>query len=227
MAMTDLRDRFTTLDRLRAPDLWAEATRRAAADPAPARPLLARFALPMIAAAVSVVVLALLLGVIQPWRPHVGTAMSPKPSPTASEGPMSLRDAFSARSAYPPGQYWWDPAGGFWIHKPDAGTELAVTLGFVDPTLDLSTGETVADYVAGRPGGWTRLPVEADGVRIEVWNVVIDDTPVVITLKAQASATTADIAEARIIVDSIRTEPWNQRLGFRFVVTLPKGWDSA
>jgi len=223
--MSDIRNRFGALDRLRAPDLWGEATRRAAAEPVATRSPLGRFALPIIASTVSVMILALLMVVAQPWRAMVGTPARPIHSASASGGPMSLRDAFRARSAYPAGQYWWDPASELWMHK--AGAEIGISLGSVNPIIDLSAGETLAYDVAGLPGTWTRLPIGADGVRTEVWSVVIDGTPLTIAFKAQKSATAADIAEVRVIVNSVRTEPWNNRFGFRIVLTLPKGWDSA
>jgi Galactose oxidase, central domain len=90
--MTDLSQRFRSLDRTPAPDLWSEVVQRAAV-PEPPRswgfPTMNRLA-PYVLLATAVVVLLIGIGLLV--RPNVGPPSTPRPTPT----PLVLRSATAA-----------------------------------------------------------------------------------------------------------------------------------
>lgn len=146
-------------------------------------------------------------------------------APTPTSAPSLLRPETTTRSSYPPGDYWWDPAMGVWVHNPTVtgvGVELSISsaAGATEP-------KSVPAVIAGFEGTHRQLPGDANGVRTEVWVVDIEGTKITISVSAQPDVTEAELAEAHTIVESIRTEPWETQAGFRMIFTLPAGWDSA
>ncbi len=62
----------------------------------------------------------------------------------------------------------------------------------------------------------------------EEWIVDIDGTTIAIHLMAEPDAGEAELAEAHAIVDSMRTEPQENRLGFRLIFSITTNdWDSG
>ena len=76
--------------------------------------------------------------------------------------------------------------------------------------------------VAGHEGTYRRI----DGR--EQWTVVIEGKTIAIVLEARPGTSAADLADAHAIIDSMRTEPQDNYLGFRLVFTLgTNDWDSG
>src|SRR5262245_27039117 len=169
--MTDLRTRFRTLEAIEAPDLWSEATTRAAigATQPVAEP--SRFAIPMVAAA-AVIVTALIIGVVRPWQsnpglpgpePSVPTSPSDAPLPSespsaeptptfptpsangsASGEPMVLHPETTMRSTYPPGDYLV-PMSYFWMHDVTGNSVTGNTNTRVELSMESVTYEPGPD----------------------------------------------------------------------------------
>jgi hypothetical protein len=79
-----------------------------------------------------------------------------------------------------------------------------------------------------RDDDWTyeALPIGADGVRTERWNADFERRRVTITVEAQPDTTAEQLADAHLIIKSIRSEP-TETGAFRLTFTLPGGWDSG
>jgi hypothetical protein len=89
------------------------------------------------------------------------------------------------------------------------------------PTTD--EGAT-AVTVAGNDGIYRRSGIDAGR---EVWPVHFEGRTITIRLNAEPGTSQADLDEAHAIIDSIRTEPADNNLGFRLVFTLTTNdWDS-
>jgi hypothetical protein len=95
--------------------------------------------------------------------------------------------------------------------------------------LELDHGEVPffdddsAVTVAGHDGIYRRVRR-----RWEKWIVDIEGTTIAIHLKARPGTGQADLADAHAIVDSMRTEPRDNDLGFRLIFTLTNNdWDSG
>jgi len=100
--MTDLHDRFRTLDRVRTPDLWSEVTHRATAPRPRAWGLATMNPAIGIAVAVTAAVVALVgVGVLLGPR-NIGT---PVASPTASASPDATIPTLTDEDALDPGTY--------------------------------------------------------------------------------------------------------------------------
>ena len=91
------------------------------------------------------------------------------------------------------------------------------------PVAPVTDEGATAVTVAGHDGIHRRV----DASR-EEWIVDIEGTTIVIRLKAEPGTSQADLAEAHAIIDSMRTEPVDNRFGFRLVFTLSTDdWDSG
>lgn len=87
--MTDMEDRFRSLDRVQMPELWGEATLRAVAEPQVA-PQRTNYVLP-VGLAIAIVI-ALIVGLGMLWGPTIGTP-APSPSPALlARGTFVIRD---------------------------------------------------------------------------------------------------------------------------------------
>jgi hypothetical protein len=126
------------------------------------------------------------------------------------------------------GVYSWDAsrcAGQFcnvgWMHNGYGSGDVDITFsrGASGLNGDGATAVTV--------GGYEGIHQQISALR-EKWYVDIDGTSILILLSAEPGTSHADLAEARAIIDSIRTEPMDNRLGFRLVFTLSTNdWDSG
>ena len=240
--MTDLRERFASLDRLEVPDLWQEATLRANYAPGESRGW-AGLVLPVAVAAT--IAAAAFLGLAQPWRSPIGPRPSATPTATAATShcvpPRIIEEPSDGPSPepwnileatipmYPPGRYWWDP---------DRGYPPMNNFGF-------HAEAAAVDFRTGAPGSWDDAPrpgarettlagcpalleeeVAAGGALTELWHVNVDGTPLIITTWIDGDATPAQADEARAIVQSLSIEPWESERGFRILFTMTAGWDS-
>jgi len=159
---------------------------------------------------------------------------SPSPSPTPgrpSDAPATF-DGVHAwpdnRGGNPPGLYSWDVSrrcerdpclfGRIHRHRnvdQDDNVEIAISM-----PSEATPGEAVT--VAGHTGTYYRF----EGLH-ETWRVDIQGTTIEIGLEAQPGASQADLDEAHAIIDSMRTEPWDNELGFRIVFRIETDyWDS-
>lgn len=104
----------------------------------------------------------------------------------------------------------------------DAPGDVNIVLRVASKTPAPTEGQT-AVTVAGHDGLYRRI-----GTRTEEWTVGIQGKTLAIRLEAEPGASDADLAEADAIIDSMRTEPRNTKLGFRLVFTLATDdWDSG
>jgi hypothetical protein len=88
---------------------------------------------------------------------------------------------------------------------------------------DISAAEGTRVTVAGHDGVYRRLDAER-----EQWLVEIEGTTLSIVLSAEPGTSQADLAEAHAIIDSMRTEPRDNDIGFRLVFRLTtEDWDSG
>jgi hypothetical protein len=127
------------------------------------------------------------------------------------------------------GVYSWDGsrcAGQFcnvgFMHNGygSGDVDIIISLG---PTGNITGGAATAVIVGGHDG----IHQQISALR-EKWYVDIDGTSILILLSAEPGTSRADLAEAHAIIDSIRTEPTDNRLGFRLIFTLSTNdWDSG
>lgn len=189
-----------------------------------------RFAPLALAAAAVVVILLVGIGlVVRP--PDVG----PSPGPVNPTAPTASAMASEVVYGWPdtdrngPGVYSWDRA------RCGRTSAASCSMGFMhngygsgDVEIVVREGATSLDggmavTIAGYDGVYRRL----DALR-EDWIVEIEGTTITIQLSAQPGTSEAELAEAHAIIDSMRTEPRDNDLGFRLLFTLTTGdWDSG
>ena len=154
-------------------------------------------------------------------------------------------DGWPGPTRNPAGVYSWDKnedAGGRegFIHNaysPGSG-DMTILVEGETGRLIPHRGQT-AVTVAGCEGTYRRFDGEGGGEdslsgdfaergTVEEWMVDIQGTTVTISLAAKPGAPQAEVAEAHKIVESIRAEPQDTPLGFRFIFTLTTNtWDSG
>ena len=139
------------------------------------------------------------------------------------------------------GVYSWDPAPDLANHSgPECGSAgrggSSCIVGFMhngygsgDVEIRINEGpeggltDGVPTTVAGYEGFYQRIDP-----RREWWIVEIEGTTIVIRLEARPGTSQADLAEAHAIIDSLRTQPQENDLGFRLLFRLTTGdWDSG
>jgi hypothetical protein len=104
----------------------------------------------------------------------------------------------------------------------DAQGSVNIYVTVVPDTPDPNKAQTAAT-VAGHDGLYRRI-----GARKEEWIVGVKGTTLAIRLEAEPGASGANLAEAHAIIESMRTEPRDTKLGFRLVFTLmTDDWDSG
>lgn len=109
------------------------------------------------------------------------------------------------------------------MHKPDSHLEIT----FLASDEAYGPGP-IAVTVGGYVATYQELLVNSENLlKRQVWIVDIDGTPVTIAVWAEPGASSADLAEATAIIDSIRIEPTNTSTGFRLTFDLLAGWDSG
>jgi hypothetical protein len=101
--------------------------------------------------------------------------------------------------------------------------------GDVEIRLDVVRGGAISDgggtavTVGGHDGIYRRIDAQQ-----EKWIVDIEGTTIAILLSARPGTSQIDLADAHAIIDSIRTDPRDNNLGFRLVFTLTTDdWDSG
>jgi hypothetical protein len=91
------------------------------------------------------------------------------------------------------------------------------------PKGTFSDGGATPVTVAGHDGIYRRIDAQR-----EEWVVDIEGTTIAIRLTARPGTSQADLDEAHAIIDSIRTEPKDNHLGFRLVFRITTDdWDSG
>ena len=129
----------------------------------------------------------------------------------------------------PAGEYSWDGrtcAGGQscvhgFMHNGYASGHVNIYIRGTPERPDPNKGQTVT--VAGHDALYRRT-----GTGTEEWIVGIQRATLAISLEAEPGASDADLAEAHAIIQSMRTEPRDTKLGFRLVFTLmTNAWDSG
>lgn len=154
----------------------------------------------------------------------------PPPTQDVHDWPGALRN--------PPGVYSWDGPGGNWLqswmHNGNGSGDVSIHLhvlpeGTVSalPERAVSDVGSMAVTVAGHEGIYRRID-PGHGDQQEEWIVDIDGATISILLTAARRTSESDLAEAHAIIQSMRTEPQDNDLGFRLVFTLATNdWDSG
>ena len=126
----------------------------------------------------------------------------------------------------PAGEYSWDRHTcasqycvlGF-MHNGYGSGDVEIFVAVASEADEVETAVTVA----GHDGLYRRIDAGT-----EEWIVGIQGTTIAIRLEAKPGTSDADLAEAHAIVESMRTEPRDTKLGFRLVFTLmTNDWDSG
>jgi hypothetical protein len=108
------------------------------------------------------------------------------------------------------------------MHNGYASGDVEIHVQVASDTPIPSEGQS-AVTIAGHEGVYRRVDAGS-----EEWVVGIQGTTLAIRLVARPDASDADLAEAHAIIDSMRTEPRDTKLGFRLVFTLTTNdWDSG
>lgn len=101
--------------------------------------------------------------------------------------------------------------------------------GDVDITFAVLPDGSISNFGATEVtvAGYNGIHRQIDALR-EEWLVDIEGRVIAITLIVEPDTAQADLAEAYAIIDSIRTEPMDNYLGFRLVFELSTNdWDSG
>jgi hypothetical protein len=195
-------------------------------------PSMLRFA-PLALAIAAVVALALLgIGLVV-RAPEVGPPVTSQ-SPSAEASPAESARVYGGwptTTQNPPGVYSWD--GSSCVRRPSAScnvglihngygaNNVTITIRSVDAG-EIGDGGTPAT-VAGHEGIYRR-----DDDLTERWFVEIEGTTIAIAVSVDPGTRQVYLDEAHAIVDSMRTEPWDNSLGFRLLFTLTTDdWDSG
>jgi hypothetical protein len=192
-----------------------------------------------LAVAAAAVVMIVLAGIGLFVRPqNVGPSPASVPPSSAASASPSAPAASAAEServfGWPDtsengaGLYSWDGAtcgrnaGGYcsigWMHNGYGSGDVEISVGFAG-----SKGPGTAVTVAGHDATYHRLRA-----LWEKWIIDIEGTFITIQIIAEPGTSEADLAEAHAIIDSMRTEPRDNDLGFRLVFRLTTDdWDSG
>jgi hypothetical protein len=115
-----------------------------------------------------------------------------------------------------------------WMHGGhSSATEVKLHLAVYPEGSSAAPSETsavgTAVVVAGHEGVYRRIDAHR-----ERWIVDIDGETLVIKLTSRPGPGQADVVEAHTIINSMRTEPANNAMGFRLIFTVPSDdWDSG
>jgi hypothetical protein len=159
-------------------------------------------------------------------------------APSASDEPVPSASSPAPAAAHvhgwpdttenPAGVYSWDESNcgmscnlGF-MHNGYGSGDLEITIDVL-PERAPPDVDATAVTVAGHDGIYRRV-----NAREEEWIVDIEGTTIAINLTTRSGTSEAEQAEAHAIIDSMRTEATDNRLGFRLVFTLTTNdWDSG
>jgi len=163
---------------------------------------------------------------------RAATAASlPRPTSTVPQAITGAREVrgWPDTTQNPAGEYSWDGrtcAGGQscvhgFMHNGYASGHVNIYIRGTPERPDPNKGQTVT--VAGHDALYRRT-----GTGTEEWIVGIQRATLAISLEAEPGASDADLAEAHAIIQSMRTETRDTKLGFRLVFTLmTNAWDSG
>jgi hypothetical protein len=129
----------------------------------------------------------------------------------------------------PAGEYSWDRrtcAGQFcvrgFMHNGYGSGDVEIHVQAASEAPVPNESHTAVTF-AGHDGLYRRVDA-----RTEEWIVRIQETTLAIRLEAKPGTSDADLAEAHAVIESMRTEPRDTKLGFRLVFTLmTNDWDSG
>ena len=163
---------------------------------------------------------------------RAATAASlPRPTSTVPQAITGAREVrgWPDTTQNPAGEYSWDgrTCAGQWcvhgfMHNGYASGGVNIVVQVAPKRPDLNDGQTVVT-VAGHDALYRRT-----GPGTEEWIVGIQRATLAISLEAEPGASDADLAEAHAIIQSMRTETRDTKLGFRLVFTLmTNDWDSG
>ncbi len=248
--MTDVHDRFRSLDRVRVPDLWGEATLRAVAEPLNAPQSRSNYLLPVgLATAAIVIVLIVGLGLL--WGPTIGTPDA-TPTPEATPGSTSsspdpsasipLIQRMPGSRSNPAGVYGWtgalgsstgmhnvvglDDGGGRMTQMVFAVEDDCFASGDGPEPVPVTVGGLDGTYVEPYDGpGVLFMPEREEGQTTGAYALAIDGRTLCVYLTWDPSTTADELDAARQVVESIRGEALGS--GLRIIFTLPQGWDTG
>jgi hypothetical protein len=210
------------------------------ADPMARRPMMLLVALVALALSVSVTAMAGALLREQRTLPAELFELPPDvslrpPSPTSPATPSATRDVGEVAHGWPDtsenaaGVYSWDGSRCSSAYCVIGFMHNGYGSGDVEIRIEVAPGVPIADdgatpvTVAGHDGIHRRIDA-----RLEEWIVDIEGTTIAIQLEARPGTSPTDLAEAHTIIESMRTEPQDNDIGFRLVFTLTTNdWDSG
>jgi hypothetical protein len=157
--------------------------------------------------------------------PTPTTVLTTTPDPTTALG--EVVHGWPSTTENPAGLYSWGGACvdscimGF-MHNGYGSGDVAILIEVL-PERAASGDDATAVSIAGHDGTYRRIDD-----RREEWIVDIEATTVAIRLEAEPGTSQADLDEAHAIIDSMWTQPRDNRRGFRLVFTLATDdWDSG
>ena len=168
------------------------------------------------------------------YASNLGPAATPTAIPTAlpspsSGAPTGVVRGWPGATRNPAGVYSWDGSPdrpgaieGFMHNAWLAPGDVEIRIEAV-PGAPITDDGATAVTVAGHDGLYRRI----DALR-EEWIVDIEGTTIAIRVDTLPRTNPTNLAEAHAIIESMRTEPQDNDLGFRLVFTLTTdNWDSG
>jgi hypothetical protein len=155
--------------------------------------------------------------------------LTSSPGPTQRPGPSEVIRGWPGTAENGPGLYAWD--GDFcarqscnvgFMHNGYGSGDVDIHIAKLHGPF-IPTDTMLQASVAGHHALYQRKgPLE------EAWFVEIEDTVVQIRMVVEPGTSEADLAEGYAIIESIRSEPRQNALGFWLVFRLTTGdWDSG
>jgi hypothetical protein len=150
---------------------------------------------------------------VHPSTPAVGAAVPGWPDTSENAAGVYSWDGRSCSSTH--------CVMGF-MHNGYASGDVRIFIEAV-PAEPIADDGATAVTVAGHDGMYKRL-----SDRLEQWIVAIEGTTVAIKLESRPGVSNTDLAEAHAVIESMRTEPRDNDLGFVLLFTLTTDdWDSG
>lgn len=146
-----------------------------------------------------------------------------QPIDCRAPGPPRVVNGWPRTRVGPAGVYSWS-GDRAWMHNATdkcVGVEMTFSSVVIDLASRPTTGaETRSEWIS------EEASIGPDGVRTELWTADFGNRRVTIKVEAQPDTTPAELAEAHVVIKSIRSEPTDTS-AFRLTFTLPDGWDSG
>ena len=158
----------------------------------------------------------------------IHTASIPEPTPTPTPIAGEVVYGWPDTSENLAGMYSWDGSDcsttycvmGF-MHNGYGSGDVEIHIVIV-PSVPITDDGGTATTVAGHDGIYRRID------RMEEWFVTIEGMTIAIRLDARPGTSPTDLADAHAIIESMRTEPRDNLIGFRLVFRLTTDdWDSG